>query len=816
MTSFFKSKRRTHYQVIDGDDTEAGPLIDEGGSSPPTHSVPDVAYQGTTDRRRQSSLSISRGPGQWDHIENLDEFFQLVYKYHQGSGYLCILLRNCFTLFQLIFVVAFSTFLMECVDYNVLFNNTPLDSQGRNITGKRHISDAVIYQCASHFSPMVVFTLLLAVVFWMFYLLRFGYQMLKYKDIQEFYNNVLEIPDSQLGNVTWRDIVQQICKVQPKIHLSVNQETLTEYDIYGRILRHKNYFIGMVYDEIIPPFLDLPFLGKVPYFPSLLIKNIEWILFRGTWDCSPWKSHYQLKDEYKQIGSMELATAKLQKAIAFAAVLNLIFLPFIFIYQILFAFFSNADLAKREPGAFGMRKYSNYGREKLRHFNELDHELRLRLNRSYEFSVRYMEQFISPVLEIIAKYLTFAAASIFTVLGLLTIWDEDVLTFEHVITIMSACAGVIFVCRSFIANENLVFCPDFLMKQIVANIHYAPESWLREAHSSEVVNEFGKLFHMRAYAIALDVFSPIFNPFILYFVICPKAGEIVQFFMEKNRYVPELGDVCSYALMDLKDGEKELSELKNNDNNDSPPSTHRVFSHVINKNKSRGKIELSLLNFATQNPDWKPSPEAAKFIQQVHERTKDTNVGQNLLHSLKDIERPIANSLNSKSMIASNIAAANREQRNVDKSMVASNISDGTNDERMRPLSPLFDSLAMSVIQQHVGMEYAQPTHLQQTNRQALEMSMNALLVNQILMSSHHQREPETYGSFANPQQNEPSPLNPLGPLNDAENNQQESEAEEALDELPPMHFQATQNQEESDIWGVPSQSQYHSHYDPL
>uniref|UniRef100_A0AC34FTK2 Autophagy-related protein 9 n=1 Tax=Panagrolaimus sp. ES5 TaxID=591445 RepID=A0AC34FTK2_9BILA len=241
MTSLFKSNRRHHYQVIDGDDnTEAGPLIDEGTSIPPTHSVPDVAYQGPTDRRRQSSLSISRGPGQWDHIENLDEFFQLVYKYHQGSGYLYI---------------------------------------------------------------------------------------------QEFYNNVLEIPDSQLGNVTWRDIVQRICKVQPKIHLS----------------------------EIIPPFLDLPLLGKVPYFPSLLIKNIEWILFRGTWLWSPWKSHYQLKDEYKEIGSSEVATARLQKAIAFAALLNLIFLPFIFIYQILFAFFSNADLAKREPGAFGMRKYSNYG-----------------------------------------------------------------------------------------------------------------------------------------------------------------------------------------------------------------------------------------------------------------------------------------------------------------------------------------------------------------------------------------------------------------------------------------------------------------------
>ena len=89
---------------------------------------------------------------------------------------------------------------------------------------------------------------------------------------------------------------------------------------------------------------------------------MEWILFRVPWSFSPWKNHYQLKDEFKDPLAIEAATSKLQKAIMLTAVLNFIFLPFIFVYQILFAFFSNADLAKREPGAFGMRKYSNYGR----------------------------------------------------------------------------------------------------------------------------------------------------------------------------------------------------------------------------------------------------------------------------------------------------------------------------------------------------------------------------------------------------------------------------------------------------------------------
>lgn len=118
---------------------------------------------------------------------------------------------------------------------------------------------------------------------------------------------------------------------------------------------------------------------------------------------------------------------KMRYTVLLLGLANLIFLPFIVLYQVLFTFFSCADIIRREPGVFGLRRYSNYGRLRLRHYNELDHELNLRLNRSHEFAVRYMDQFISPSMEIIAKTITFTCGSIFAVLALLTAWDEDVL-----------------------------------------------------------------------------------------------------------------------------------------------------------------------------------------------------------------------------------------------------------------------------------------------------------------------------------------------------------------------------------------------------
>lgn len=60
-------------------------------------------------------------------------------------------------------------------------------------------------------------------------------------------------------------------------------------------------------------------------------------------------------------------------------------------------------IVRREPGLLGSRRWSNYGRLYLRHFNELDHSLHERLNRGYHPAIRYMSSFINYILVEIAK-----------------------------------------------------------------------------------------------------------------------------------------------------------------------------------------------------------------------------------------------------------------------------------------------------------------------------------------------------------------------------------------------------------------------------
>ena len=129
--------------------------------------------------------------------------------------------------------------------------------------------------------------------------------------------------------------------------------------------------------------------------------------------------------------------ASLQNRIFILSLLNFLMMPLIFFWQVLYCFFNYAELIKREPGSLGVRKWSQYGRLYLRHLNEMDHELRARLNRAYEPANQYMEIFVSPMSVVVARFFTFLAGSVLAIFISLSVWDEDVLNVEHVVRINS-------------------------------------------------------------------------------------------------------------------------------------------------------------------------------------------------------------------------------------------------------------------------------------------------------------------------------------------------------------------------------------------
>lgn len=329
---------------------------------------------------------------------------------------------------------------------------------------------------------------------------------------------------------------------------------------------------------------------------------------------------------------MELAD-RLASRILWIGIANLLLCPVILVWQILYAFFSYTEVIKREPGSLGARCWSLYGRCYLRHFNELDHELMSRLSKGYKASSKYMNCFLSPLLTVVAKNVAFFAGSLLAVLIALTIYDEDVLAVEHVLSSITLLGVCITICRSFIPDKHLVFCPEQLLKVILAHIHYMPDHWQGNAHRYETRDQFSQLFQYKAVFILEELISPVVTPFILIFSLRRKSLEIIDFFRNFTVEVVGVGDTCSFAQMDIRQHGHPawMSEGKT--------------EASIYQQAEDGKTELSLMHFAITNPQWQPPQETTHFISQLKERVQQEASGAADTHTLASVSESEPRSL---------------------------------------------------------------------------------------------------------------------------------------------------------------------------
>ncbi|XP_067638182.1 autophagy-related protein 9A isoform X3 [Eurosta solidaginis] len=553
----------------------------------------------------------------WNHIEDLDSFFTRMYNYHQKHGLSVIALDEMFQLFKFAFVVWLLTFTIHCIDHPVLFGNDPPLTNRTKVT----LRDVVIpmRECIDNFNGLTYLILLLSILYFVVRFLRVIYLITQYLDMKTFYLNALHMDDKELDNTTWHEVKMKIREVQSEQHMCIDKEQLTELDIYHRILRFKNYMVALMNKNLLPVKFHLPFIGEVVTLSRGLMFNIHFILFRGPG--SPFQNNWQLRDDFNfRSNQVELAQ-RLSKLIMWVAIANLILAPVIFIWQCLYFSFSYANVLRKDPGTLGMRTWSNYGRLYLRHFNELEHELDARLNRAYDYADRYLGSFSSPLMAVVARNILFISGGILVLILALGIYDEYVFQVEHVLTIITILSVIGLICRTMIPDENLIWCPEQLMTAILAHVHYLPSHWKNKAHTAAVRKEFENLFQFKAGYLLNEILSPLVTPFILIFVFRPKALELVKFFRSFTVSVKGVGNVCSFAQMDVR-------KYGNPDWQIPKPSLKQKGNLEDNglaaKNEDdNGKIELSLIRFTLTNPEWKVPLEAANFLNEIREHAAE-------------------------------------------------------------------------------------------------------------------------------------------------------------------------------------------------
>lgn len=103
----------------------------------------------------------------------------------------------------------------------------------------------------------------------------------------------------------------------------------------------------------------------------------------------------------------------------------------------------------------------------------------------------------------------------------LTIYDDSILSIEHMITILSVLSLLFLVCRlvkkylyinvnliynqcdiyhfrSFVDDDKEIVCQESLMTAVLSEVHYLPDLWVGKAHTQLVSNQFSQFFPFKA------------------------------------------------------------------------------------------------------------------------------------------------------------------------------------------------------------------------------------------------------------------------------------------------------------------------------
>jgi len=460
------------------------------------------------------------------------------------------------------FVVGFSTFLTMCIDFKRIPQSTTL-------------SQILVPQCTRKMSGSASFFLWLFAFFWIVKAFQYLLDIRRLRHMHDFYHHLLEIPDTDIQTISWQEVVGRLMSLRdanpataagvPERHRkfigSQSKQRMDAHDIANRLMRKENYLIALFNKDILDLTLPIPFLGNRQLFSKTLEWNLNLCILDYVFNEQGQVRPLFLKDTHRRALSDGL-----RRRFMFAGVMNVLCAPFIVIYFIMLYFFRYFNEYQRNPSQIGSRQYTPLAEWKFREFNELWHLFQRRINMSYPFASRYLDQFPKDKFVQISRFIAFVTGALASVLALASVIDPELflgfeITPDRTVLFYLGIFGTIWaVARGAVPEENLVFDPEFALNSVIEYTHYFPAQWRGRLHSDEVRKEFALLYQMKVVMFLEEILSILFTPFVLWFSLPKCSDRLVDFFREFTVHVDGLGYVCSFAVFDFNKGGNNLAQ----------------------------------------------------------------------------------------------------------------------------------------------------------------------------------------------------------------------------------------------------------------
>ncbi|KAF2320440.1 hypothetical protein GH714_027517 [Hevea brasiliensis] len=255
----------------------------------------------------------------------------------------------------------------------------------------------------------------------------------------------------------------------------------------------------------------------------------------------------------------------------------------------------------------------------------VDHLFKHRINGSIMLASDYLKQFPSPIISIIAKFISFVSGGFAAILIIIAFLEESLLEghiFGRNLFWYAAVFGTITaIGRAAITDELLVLEPERAMSMVVQHTHFMPKRWRGKENTETVQREFENLFQYTGMMLLEEMASIFLTPFLLLFVVPKRVDDILQFIADFTVNIEGVGHVCSFSAFDFQN--------HGNSNYGSPYHTPR------NPRSSQGKMEKSFLSFQSSYPSWEPNAHGKQFLSNLRNFRKQKLQGHGfgLVHS---------------------------------------------------------------------------------------------------------------------------------------------------------------------------------------
>ncbi|KAL6645923.1 hypothetical protein ACP70R_017531 [Stipagrostis hirtigluma subsp. patula] len=589
-------------------------------------------YRRLPSSRSESPSGLLHGEGSKDEpIPDLDIFFERLYEYFCAKGLRCIITKWIIEILNVLFMVCCIGFFFLFVDWNALGH---LKCGVEALESGEKPCD--LMKVIKH-NPLVPFTLpklitvgsmVILTTYGLTNFLKFFVQLRSTLNVRQFYYESLKVTDLELQTISWPRIIEKVVLLQKSQKLCVVRD-LSEHDIIMRIMRKENYLIGMVNKGI----LSFPIRSWVPgagptvrshvynkrnylILPKAFEWTLNWCIFQSMFD-----SKFCVRKDFLT------SSAVLKKRLVYVGIVMLLLSPSLVIFPLVYVILRHAEEIYNHPSTASSRRWSNLSRWIFREYNEVDHFFRHRMNNSAVHSLNYLKQFPTPLVSIMAKFVSFVSGGLAGALIIIGFVGESILE-GHIFGRNLFWYTIVFgtiaaISRKVVSDELQVIDPEGAMCLVVHQTHYMPKRWRGKENSELVRREFETLFPYTIVMLLEEMASIFITPYLLIFEVPKRVDDILRFISDFTVYVDGVGDVCSLSLFDLK--------RHGNRNYGSP------FDALRSLRSSQGKMEKSLLSFRSVYPSWEPNADGKLFFSNL-QKFKERQIRQQALAQYQAME----------------------------------------------------------------------------------------------------------------------------------------------------------------------------------